>query len=191
MQRPAVAQEIGVVLEADVAGVRVDHVDGLADPLTYLRRLRETIGDRWLVVEKILAADETLPAAWPVDGTTGYEHATVLEHALLDHDGWSLIRDSWVDTTGDGRPFRAWELAARREVLDAGLRPDLDRVARAATGALGVPAAGDVTDEVAVQATVRRALEATGCINGVVNVAGIARDARIIKKSYDEFKKTS
>src|SRR5262249_31687870 len=31
--------------------------------------------------------------------------------------------------------------------------------------------------------------EATGCINGVVNVAGIARDARIIKKSYDEFKK--
>ena len=36
--------------------------------------------------------------------------------------------------------------------------------------------------------TVRRALEATGCINGVVNAAGIARDARIIKKSYDDFK---
>jgi 3-oxoacyl-[acyl-carrier protein] reductase len=46
----------------------------------------------------------------------------------------------------------------------------------------------DVTDESAVQDTVRRALEATGCINGVVNVAGIARDARIIKKSYEEFK---
>ncbi len=51
-----------------------------------------------------------------------------------------------------------------------------------------ITAAIDVTDEGAVVDTVRRALEATGCINGVVNVAGIARDARIIKKSYGEFK---
>jgi NAD(P)-dependent dehydrogenase (short-subunit alcohol dehydrogenase family) len=51
-----------------------------------------------------------------------------------------------------------------------------------------ITAAIDVTDESAVQGAVRRALEATGCINGVVNVAGIARDTRIIKKSYDEFK---
>jgi 3-oxoacyl-[acyl-carrier protein] reductase len=59
----------------------------------------------------------------------------------------------------------------------------------AGAGALRpITAAIDVTDEAAVQETVRRALEATGCINGVVNVAGIARDARIIKKSYDEFK---
>ena len=46
---------------AAFAGVRVDHVDGLADPLGYLEGLRDAIGDRWLVVEKILAADETLP----------------------------------------------------------------------------------------------------------------------------------
>jgi 3-oxoacyl-[acyl-carrier protein] reductase len=51
-----------------------------------------------------------------------------------------------------------------------------------------ITAAIDVTSESAVQETVRRALESTGCINGVVNAAGIARDARIIKKSYDEFK---
>ena len=30
------------------AGVRVDHVDGLADPLAYLDGLRDAIGDRWL-----------------------------------------------------------------------------------------------------------------------------------------------
>ena len=45
------------------------------------------VGDRWLLVEKILAPGEPLPTAWPVDGTTGYEHARVLEHALLDPDG--------------------------------------------------------------------------------------------------------
>ena len=119
------------------AGVRVDHVDGLADPRAYLEGLRRLIGDdRWLLVEKILAPGERLPEAWPVDGTTGYEHAAVLEHALLDADGWDLLRRRWVAETGDRRPFRDWELDARREVLAAGLRPDLERVARVAADRL-------------------------------------------------------
>ena len=117
-------------------GVRVDHVDGLADPGGYLRQLREVLGDRWIVVEKILAPGETLPDDWPVDGTTGYEHARVLEHALLDGRGWRAIATRWANITGDDRPFRAWELEARREVLDDGLAPDRDRVARVATRVL-------------------------------------------------------
>jgi (1->4)-alpha-D-glucan 1-alpha-D-glucosylmutase len=130
------------------AGVRVDHVDGLADPLTYLLGLRRLIGDdRWLIVEKILAPGERLPEAWPVDGTTGYEHAAVLEHALLDADGWDLLRRRWVAETGDRRPFRDWELDARREVLSEGLRPDLERVARVASDRLD---ADDATVEDAV-----------------------------------------
>jgi (1->4)-alpha-D-glucan 1-alpha-D-glucosylmutase len=122
------------------AGVRVDHVDGLVDPQAYLDRLRESIGDRWIVVEKILAAGETLPRAWAVEGTTGYEHATVLEHALLDRRGWDQLRAGWSRSTEDGRPFRTWELDARREVLRLGLRPDLERVGRVAAATLDVPA---------------------------------------------------
>jgi 3-oxoacyl-[acyl-carrier protein] reductase len=38
-----------------------------------------------------------------------------------------------------------------------------------------------------VQRAVARALEASGSVNGVVNVAGITRDARIPKKSYADF----
>nr|MBA3287648.1 malto-oligosyltrehalose synthase [Acidimicrobiia bacterium] len=99
-------------------GVRVDHVDGLADPGAYLAGLRAIVGpDRWVLVEKILAPDERLPAPWPVDGTTGYEHAAVLEHAMLDRAGWATMADRWQRWTGDARPFRAWELEARREVL--------------------------------------------------------------------------
>ncbi len=48
--------------------------------------------------------------------------------------------------------------------------------------------AANVTDEAQVQAAVATALEATGSINGVVNVAGITKDARIPKKSYEDFK---
>jgi (1->4)-alpha-D-glucan 1-alpha-D-glucosylmutase len=140
VEDPAVVAVVDTVprLLADhpgFAGVRVDHVDGLVDPLGYLDGLRATIGDRWLLVEKILAAGETLPAAWPVDGTTGYEHAAVLEHALLDRRGWDQLREQWVEVTGDPRPFAAWELDARREVLEHALRPDLERVARVAAPA--------------------------------------------------------
>ena len=48
--------------------------------------------------------------------------------------------------------------------------------------------AANVTDEEDVKKTVTKTLEASGCINGIVNVAGITRDARIPKKSYDDFK---
>ena len=54
-------------------GLRIDHVDGLYDPLGYLMRLRRDLPDTYLVVEKILAFDEDLPAEWPVQGSTGYE----------------------------------------------------------------------------------------------------------------------
>ncbi len=51
-----------------------------------------------------------------------------------------------------------------------------------------IVAAANVADEAQVQKAVGTALEATGSINGVVNVAGITKDARIPKKSYDDFK---
>lgn len=56
----------------------------------------------------------------------------------------------------------------------------------AAVSPLVVPA--NVADEADVQRAVGSVLEASGCINGVVNVAGVTRDARIAKKSFDDFK---
>jgi 3-oxoacyl-[acyl-carrier protein] reductase len=72
--------------------------------------------------------------------------------------------------------------------LDAG-RLEAARDAIAATGAVTpLVAAANVTEEADVQAAVASTLEAAGCINGVVNVAGITRDARITKKTLDDFK---
>ncbi|MET0327002.1 MAG: malto-oligosyltrehalose synthase [Ilumatobacteraceae bacterium] len=134
------------------AGVRVDHVDGLADPGGYLAGLREILGDRWLVVEKILESSELLPADWPVEGTTGYEHATAVEHAMLDAAGWGRLHDRWTAVVGDVRPFRDWELQARREVLDRGLRPDLERVTRVAAGV--VDATPDVLEQAVLELSI-------------------------------------
>jgi 3-oxoacyl-[acyl-carrier protein] reductase len=57
--------------------------------------------------------------------------------------------------------------------------------ARAAAKPLPVPA--NVAREEDVQRAVAQVLEATGAIHGVVNVAGITRDARIPKKTLADF----
>jgi (1->4)-alpha-D-glucan 1-alpha-D-glucosylmutase len=67
-----------------LAGVRVDHPDGLKDPEQYLERLRTLLGPRWLLVEKILQPGEALPRSWPVDGTTGYDFAGVATRLFVD-----------------------------------------------------------------------------------------------------------
>jgi 3-oxoacyl-[acyl-carrier protein] reductase len=50
-----------------------------------------------------------------------------------------------------------------------------------------ITAAANVSSEEDVQRAVAEILEATGCINGVVNVAGITRDTRITKKTLADF----
>jgi malto-oligosyltrehalose synthase/4-alpha-glucanotransferase len=56
-------------------GLRIDHVDGLADPTGYLEQLRLLCGkDTYIVVEKILEPGEALTKRWPVQGTTGYDY---------------------------------------------------------------------------------------------------------------------
>ncbi len=62
-----------LIRERRIQGLRVDHVDGLADPGAYLRKLRTRFPETLLLVEKILEADEPLPPEWPVEGTTGYD----------------------------------------------------------------------------------------------------------------------
>ena len=77
-----------------VDGLRIDHIDGLRDPLAYLNRLREQLGNDSTVprivalfAEKILAATERLPRDWPVIGTTGYDFLNALNAIFVDPKG--------------------------------------------------------------------------------------------------------
>jgi 3-oxoacyl-[acyl-carrier protein] reductase len=70
--------------------------------------------------------------------------------------------------------------------LDAGrLEEAKTRIEDAAVAPLVVSA--NVTKEEDVTRAVAQVLETSGCINGVVNVAGITRDSRITKKSLEDF----
>jgi (1->4)-alpha-D-glucan 1-alpha-D-glucosylmutase len=75
---------LDLVARGIVDGLRIDHIDGLRDPETYLRRLRNTSGGAYVVVEKILESNERLPESWPVAGTTGYEFLNRVNNLFVD-----------------------------------------------------------------------------------------------------------
>ncbi len=122
-----------------VHALRVDHIDGLRDPLAYLARLREALdraaGPRVpIFVEKILAHDESLPGEWPVAGTTGYEFLAALGQLWSSPRGVEAIRRHVAQSTPE--PFGALAIACKREAAETILRPELNRLCDALRAAL-------------------------------------------------------
>lgn len=120
-----------LVREGVVHGLRVDHVDGLADPLGYLERLRAMAPQAWIVVEKILTRSETLRDAWPVDGTTGYDFLNDVLGLFVDPRATEMLDALWRDTSGQHHGFLAVARQARLQVLADTLASEVERTVRA------------------------------------------------------------
>lgn len=119
-----------------VQGFRIDHVDGLRAPGAYLSRLRRRIGaDVPVWVEKILVGDEPLPD-WPVEGTTGYEHARSFAQVLTPAGGVEALAALWSDATGQGSEYAVTLKAAKRDILRHELAAEVLRLVEAASAAL-------------------------------------------------------
>jgi len=118
-----------LLADGTVDGLRIDHPDGLADPGGYLARLREASGDAWVVVEKILEADEELPADWDTAGTTGYDAAWRIGQAFVDPGGAAPLGALMHRVTGDSsEDFAGVVEAAKREVVDGPLYAEVRRL---------------------------------------------------------------
>jgi (1->4)-alpha-D-glucan 1-alpha-D-glucosylmutase len=127
-----------------IDGVRVDHVDGLADPRAYCRKLRRRLetaattrpadapaGPAYIVVEKILAGHERLPTDWQTDGTTGYDFMDQVGALLHDPGGEVLLTTLWAELTGSTPDFEDEERHARRLTLRDALASELNATAAA------------------------------------------------------------
>ncbi len=149
-----------------IDGFRVDHPDGLADPLAYLERLRDAVRPGTPIwVEKILIGAEPLPADWPTAGTTGYDALRAITGALVDStpEAADAVRTAW-DTGGTGAggepSLHVVERASKRDVLELSFRPETARLARRAGAARPDLDAGrlyDATFELLAAAEVYRA----------------------------------
>lgn len=110
-------------------GLRIDHVDGLFDPGRYLKYLRDRIEDVYVVVEKILAPGESLPA-WPVQGTSGYDFLNLLNGVFCRTGNRRAFDRVYVRFTGLRAPFRELVAAKKKLILEKHMTSDLDNLAR-------------------------------------------------------------
>ena len=112
-----------------IDGLRIDHVDGLRDPDTYLGRLQDAAPGAWIVVEKIL--EERRGAArrgWPVAGTTGYDWLNMVGGLFVDPAGYERILAAYRTFTADLATYDELVHRAKLEVLDGSLSADLTRL---------------------------------------------------------------
>jgi (1->4)-alpha-D-glucan 1-alpha-D-glucosylmutase len=122
-------------------GLRLDHIDGLRDPVQYTRRLRRLIGKSrkaerrrgpfYVVVEKILAEGEDMPRLPGVAGTTGYEWLNTISRVLVDGRGLDRLERSWRTFTTERAEFAAILEAAKLHVIESMLASEFTVLTRA------------------------------------------------------------
>ncbi len=114
------------LVDADIVnGIRIDHIDGLAEPAGYLDALRARVPTTPIWVEKILSGAETLPQSWPVEGTTGYVASRAFARLLTDSSGLQHVDRAYRDATGRTDSVEDVIRRARRQVMTQDLAAEL------------------------------------------------------------------
>ena len=108
--------------------MRVDHPDGLRDPLQYFQRLREHAPEAWIIGEKILEPGEFLREEWPIEGTSGYDFLNVALDVLVDPEGMAELNEIYEDFTGSRRTFPPIAHDKKINVTQEALGSDVNRL---------------------------------------------------------------
>lgn len=93
-----------LIREGRIQGLRIDHIDGLADPEGYVQALQSAVGPGfYIVVEKILEPGEHL-RPWPVAGTTGYDVLNQLDGVFVESSQGERFEQIYREATAlEGR----------------------------------------------------------------------------------------
>ncbi|MEO8902847.1 MAG: glycogen debranching protein GlgX [Polyangiaceae bacterium] len=128
-----------------ISALRLDHTDGLYDPLGYFealqsrfrrstQRLKSGPDDLArplpVLVEKILERGEQLPADWPVDGTTGYDFGGVAMGVFVDARNERAISATYAGYTGDGLSFAEHVYQSKHQILRYSLACEINMLGR-------------------------------------------------------------
>ena len=125
--------------EGKIDGLRIDHPDGLYNPRQYFERLQygrvsapgESANSKrcYIVAEKILTGDETLPQNWPIHGTTGYDFATLVNGLFVDPDGEQSTETTYRSFVRKPRDVRGLLRECKKRVMDLWLNSELTALA--------------------------------------------------------------
>jgi (1->4)-alpha-D-glucan 1-alpha-D-glucosylmutase len=157
-----------------VDGLRIDHPDGLADPVGYLDDLRALTGGAYVLVEKILEPGEELPAGWACEGTTGYDALAEIDRLFTDPAG-----EHGLTSLIPVAPFHEMIHGTKRGITDGILRSEVLRLTRLVPegAGLGREEAADALAELLTCFPVYRSYlpEGAGYLEDAVRDASVRR----------------
>ncbi len=143
---------IRLIAEGKVQGLRVDHPDGLQNPVEYFRRLQAKIAEAksaaagepelakalleesggkplYVVAEKILAGHERLPEDWPVHGTTGYDFARIADGIFVNQDAARRFDRTYSRFIGHNMDWEMLAYDRRKLIMKVALASELNVLA--------------------------------------------------------------
>lgn len=133
---------LALIRGGKATGVRLDHIDGLKDPLAYLTRLDRAarIGEAgvptdapppYVVVEKILSTGESLRTEWPTAGTTGYTFLNEVNGVFVDGRAANRLRQVYARVVGETRAFEDVAYESKRLIVATALSSEFQVLAQA------------------------------------------------------------
>jgi (1->4)-alpha-D-glucan 1-alpha-D-glucosylmutase len=129
-----------------VSGIRIDHPDGLFDPLRYFEDLQAQAplpghpsgngsgnGARrrvYLAAEKILVGNEELRPGWAIEGTTGYGFLNLLNGVFVDTSKAGFFQRLYRKFTGWSQTYSDLIYESKRLVMQVSMSSELNVLAR-------------------------------------------------------------
>lgn len=99
-------------------GLRVDHIDGLYNPTVYLKRLRSSMPDAYITIEKILETGEDIDKTWPIQGSTGYNFLGICNSLFCKYENEKIF--SQIYKTFSGQKLTTDEIIREKKLLIIG-----------------------------------------------------------------------
>lgn len=123
-------KKIKKLIDDDVfQGLRVDHIDGLYNPLQYTERLRKLAGpETYIVVEKILEPEEKMPTRWPIEGTTGYDFLALVNNLFTKNNAEGKFSKLYNSFQFDKRSVREKIEEKKAMILSAHMGGELENL---------------------------------------------------------------
>lgn len=124
--------------EGAVTGLRIDHVDGLYDPADYLQKLQGWARKEWpevadsesrplyLIVEKILGANERIPESWPVHGNTGYDFLALVNGLFVHRANERSIEAAYARFVDKEDTFEELAYRCKRLIMNVSMASELN-----------------------------------------------------------------
>jgi (1->4)-alpha-D-glucan 1-alpha-D-glucosylmutase len=130
-----------------VTGLRIDHPDGLSDPVRYFEDLqdacaaavsdgneppaeRKEFGPCYIVAEKIMMGDERPRRTWAIHGTTGYGFLNDVNGLFVDPSAKATLTAFYEKFTGSLTPFHDLIYQSKRLILRVSMSSELNVLAR-------------------------------------------------------------